>query len=293
VKQLLFPDFQSGTKHMLLAVGSFAIMNLFVKFAERLPVMELVFFRCGISTVLSIGILRLIKINWTGSNKKLLILRGVFGTLALLTYFATIKKMPLGTAVTVQYLSPVFTTVIAFFFLSEKIRPVQWLFFLISFAGVAIIKGFDTRISFLYLGIGILSAVFSALAYNLVRTLSGKEHPLVVVLHFQLIGTITGLAFSVFNWVTPYGIEWFYILMIGISTQLGQEHLTRAYQKDKAAKVSIINYLGVILAVAFGFYFFDETYTILSLSGVLLVTAGVIFDVWFRIKNDPLQETTE
>lgn len=275
---------------MLLAVVSFSLMNVFVKLAGRLPVMELVFFRCGISTILSMAVLLSIKENLIGHNHRLLILRGVFGTIALLTYFITVKEMPLGTAVTIQYLSPVFTAIIAMVFLNEKMRHVQWFFFLISFTGVVLIKGFDSRISMWCLAVGILSAVCSAIAYNLVRSLSGREHPLVVVLHFQLIGAITGLAFSVFDWVQPQGWEWFYLLMIGITTQLGQVHLTKALQKDKVARVSIIQYAGVVFAVLFGIIIFNEHYSFLSLFGLVLVVAGVVLDVWTR-KERNVQST--
>jgi drug/metabolite transporter (DMT)-like permease len=282
LKKYLFLSFSSGILHMVVAVISFSLMNVFVKLAGRLPVMELVFFRCGISTFLSLAVLISIKENPVGNNHRLLILRGVFGTIALLTYFITVKEMPLGTAVTIQYLSPIFTAMLAMVFLKEKIRNLQWLFFLISFSGVVLIKGFDPRISAGCLATGIFSALASAAAYNFIRTLSGKEHPLVVVLHFQLIGAVTGLMFSVFGWVNPQGWEWFYLLMIGITTQLGQVHLTKALQKEKAASVSIIQYLGVVLAVVFGVFIFHEHYSLASLIGLAMVVAGVVMDVWMR-----------
>ncbi len=275
---------------MILAVVSFSLMNVFVKLAGRLPVMELVFFRCGISTVLSLTVLLSIKENLLGNNHRLLVLRGVFGTLALLTYFITVKEMPLGTAVTIQYLSPIFTTIIALIFLSEKVRNIQWLFFLISFSGVVLIKGFDSRVSLWCLGVGLFSALCSAIAYNFVRTLSGREHPLVVVLHFQLIGAITGLAFTVFDWVQPQGWEWFYLLMIGLTTQLGQVHLTKALQKDKVARVSIIQYLGVVFAVGFGFVIFDEHYSVAALAGLVMVVAGVVLDVLMRKRAEAVSQ---
>lgn len=279
LKKLLSLSFSSGIAHMLVAVVSFSLMNVFVKLAGRLPVMELVFFRCGISTILSMAVLLSIRENLIGNNHRLLILRGVFGTIALLTYFVTVKEMPLGTAVTIQYLSPIFTTIIALLFLDEKVRPLQWLFFIVSFAGVVMIKGFDSRISMTCLATGVFSAIASAVAYNFVRTLSGKEHPLVVVLHFQLIGALTGLAFSAVNWVQPAGWEWLYLLMIGLTTQLGQVHLTKALQKDHVAKVSIMQYLGMVFAVGFGVLIFKEHYSVASLAGLALVVAGVIMDV--------------
>lgn len=221
-------------------------------------------------------------VAWKGSNRALLIARGTFGTLSLYTFFLSLQRMPLGTAVTVQYLSPVFTTVIALLFLGEYVRPVQWLFFACSFAGVALIKGFDTRIDTSTLLIGMLSAFSSGVAYTLVRSLSGKEHTLVIVLHFQIIGVLVGGAFTMFNWTTPGITDLFYLIMIGVCTQIGQIYLTKALHGDRVANVSVYNYLGVLYALFFGWVFFDEHYNLLTVGGIVLVLAGVILNVLYQ-----------
>ena len=280
------PFLTSGAGQMLLAAFWFALMNVFVKKVSHLPVMELVFFRCTISSAFCFGGLAKEKISWIGENRKLLLLRGIFGTIALLTYFLTLKHMPLGTAVSVQYLSPIFTLIISAWLLKEKIFPVQFLFFGISFAGMLFIKGFDERVSLLYLSIGIFSSFFSALAYNMIRTLSGKEHPMVVVLHFQLMAAITGFAFSIFNWHTPHGMDWLYLFLVGASTQLGQMAMTRSLQKEKASVVSIISYTGVLYALIFGYFLFDETYDAPAIMGMVFIIAGVILNILFTRRKE-------
>ena len=250
--------------------------------------MEIVFFRCFVSMVLCFQIIFKEKADWKGSNRTLLLARGIFGTIAVYTFFVTLHNIPLGTAVTIQYLSPIFTTIIAIFLLKEKVKPLQWLFFIISFAGVLVIKGFDSRISLTMLGIGILSALTSGFAYNMVRSLKGKEHTMVVVLHFQLIGTIVGLLFTLFNWQTPQGMEWFYLIMIGVCTQVGQVNLTKALQLEKIANVSIFNYLGILYALAFGFLLFGENYGWLTLWGIALVIGGVLLNYFYQRNQNNL-----
>ena len=267
---------------MLVATFYFAVMNIFIKAVSHLPTMEIVFFRCGISLLLCFYQLNALKVDWKGSNRKLLLLRGAFGTLALYTYFITIAHMPLGTAVAIQYLSPVFTTILAIFVLNEKVRPVSWLFFLISFSGVLVMKGVDERIELTYLLIGIFSAITSAFAYVTIRSLKAKEHPLVVVFHFQLVGTLTGLTFSTVNFTMPQGMDWIYLLLVGIFTQLGQVNLTKALQQDKVANVSIINYTGIVYAIAAGFLIFGEHYGVGTIMGILMVIAGVLLSMIYR-----------
>ena len=161
--------FSPGVGNMLLATFAFAIMNVFVKQLDRIPAMEIVFFRCLVSGVIcGIEVARR-RLDWKGNNHSLLIARGTFGTLALFTFFVTLQHMHLATAVTIQYLSPIFTALIGVFVLHEHVPVRQWLFYGIAFAGVFVIKGFDSRVSTLYLFIGIASAVCSGMAYNLVR----------------------------------------------------------------------------------------------------------------------------
>src|SRR3954451_17513798 len=209
--------------NMLLATLAFSIMNVFVKQLDRIPAMEIVFFRCLVSSAICfVGIARA-RVDWKGNNNLLLIARGAFGTLALYTFFVTIHNIPLATAVTIAYLSPIFTTLIGVVLLGEQVRPKQWLFYAIAFLGVLVIKGFDSSVPLLYLFTGLVSAVGSGVAYNLVRRLKEREHPIVVVLHFQLVGVVAGFGFTLFNWVKPVNFwEWFSLLMCGLLTQFGQ-----------------------------------------------------------------------
>ncbi len=267
--------------NMLLATLAFAVMNVFVKQLDRIPVMEIVFFRCLVSAALCFAGLRRAGRDWKGHSRAMLIARGSFGTLALFFFFVTIQNMPLATAVTIQYLSPIFTVLLGVFLLGEKVRPWQWLFYALAFAGVLVIKGFDPRISTFYLLVGILSALFSGVAYNLVRRLREREHPLVVVLHFQLVGVVAGLLFTLFQWTTPTPWEGFSLFMCGVLTQVGQLCLTKALQAEAVANVSILNYTGLIYAFAFGVLLFGERYTGTVILGSALVVVGVVCSVLY------------
>lgn len=280
---------------MLLSVTFFALMNVFVKYLSHLPAMEIVFFRCLVSLAACWLGLRGKNADWLGNNRLLLTLRGSFGTAALFMFFLTIQNVPLASAVTLQYLSPIFTTVIAIFLLGEKIRALHWLFYAVSFAGVFVIRGFDADFPAIYLATGIASAFCSGVAYNLVRRLKEKEHPLVIVLHFQIVGIIVGFFFTIFQWQTPQGVDWLFLLATGILTQLGQVHLTRALQAEEVAKVSILNYAGIVYALAFGWLLFGEIYTWRTLIGILMVVIGVCLSILYsrrkRIKGDELEVT--
>ncbi len=270
---------------MLLSTFYFAIMNVLIKRISHFPPMEIVFFRCLVSMVICFAILMQRKVSWIGNNRGLLLARGFFGTLALFTYFITIKVLPLGTAVTIQYISPIFTTIIGIFLLKEEVKAIQWLFFIVSFMGVIIIKGFNLDMPLSILFIGLISAVASGFAYNFVRSMKEKEDPVVVVLHFQLFGVFAGLIAAFFYWQMPVGIEWFLLLGIGILTQLGQINLTLALQEEKLADVSILNYLGVLYAIGFGILIFGEIYSLWTILGIGFIIGGVLLNYFYKYKK--------
>ena len=264
---------------MFLSTLSFALSNVFVKEVSHIPAMEVVFFRCTLATIFCFVGLHRAKADWKGSNRKILFLRGLFGTSALFFFFQTLQNIPLASAMTIQYLSPIFTSIIAIFYLKESVKRLQWLFYGIAFSGVLMIERFDPRISMLFLVMGIFSAFCSGVAYNLVRSLKEREHPLTVVLHFQLVGAALGFIGIFFDWKTPEGWDWIYLLLVGITAQTGQIFLTHALQRERVAGVAIVNYTGLVYGLLIGALVFGESQSAESMSGMLLVVFGVLLSV--------------
>ena len=279
---------------MFLSTLAFFLANVCVKQVAHIPAMETVFFRCIIAGTLCIIGLTRARASIIGSNHTALLLRGVFGTTALYCFFLTLQNMPLASAQTIQYLSPIFTATIAIFVLSERVLPMQWLFYAIAFGGVLIIERVDTRISPFYLALGIVSAFCSGMAYNLVRSLREREHPLTVVLHFQLVGAVVGFVSLFFEWTTPQGFEWMWLLFVGVFSQIGQVFLTRALQSERVASVAIINYTGLIYAISIGWIVFGEAQGPFAIAGMLLVVLGVLLSVMYgrrRMRLDEIEAT--
>lgn len=266
----------SGIKNMLMASFYFSIVNVLVKLLSNIPSYEVALFRTFISLIMSWMMIRQASINPWGNNKKDLLLRGFFGTISLLLYFYTLQNMPLASAVTIQYLSPIFTTILATFILKEKTKSLHWLFFLISFSGVLLIKGFDTRLSSEILSLGIISAFTSGMAYNFVRKLKDTDHPIVTVFYFPLVSVPIIAPYALFHWIQPHGIEWIYLILVGIFTQQAQVHMTKAYQSEKISIVSNFNYTGIIFALAMGYIVFGEGLNLYSIMGTIMIITGAI-----------------
>ena len=269
---------------MLLATFLFATMNVFVKLVPNIPAVEVVFFRSLISFVISATILKYKSIPLLGTHHKYLILRGLAGAVALILYFITLQKIPLASAVTIQFLSPIFTTILGIFLVGERVLKWQWLFFVLAFVGVVIIQGFDPRVSPIYFLLGIVSAFAAGLAYNFIRKLNIREHPLVIVMYFPLITLpLTGI-YCLFIWVQPVGIEWLYLLCIGVLTQGAQYLMTKAYQAEEISKVASLKYFAIIYALSYGYIIFGETFDLWALLGMILVIFAVVMNVYYKYK---------
>jgi drug/metabolite transporter (DMT)-like permease len=283
------PNFlKSGVRSMFLSTAAFFAANVCVKQVSHIPAMETVFFRCTVATLICVYGIRRAGASMLGNNHAMLLLRGMFGTTALFFFFVTLQHIPLATAQTIQYLSPVFTATIAIFVLKEGVLPAQWIFYAMAFAGVLMIEQLDARVSAIYLVMGIVSAFCSGVAYNLVRSLRGREHGLTVVLHFQLVGAVAGLAGLYFDWRTPSGWDWLYLLLIGVFSQLGQIFLTHALQTERIAGVAIINYTGLVYAIVVGWAVFGETQGPASIAGMALVVLGVMCSVLYGRRRERL-----
>ena len=247
-----------GILYMILSGMCFIVVNFFVKLMgagaqleilpeiQSFPAHELVLARSIVSFVISFAVIKHRKLALFGVNKKWLIIRGVAGTIALTIFFYTIHYLPLAIATTVQYLAPIFTVIFAIVLLKEKVKTLQWFFIALSFLGVSLI-GLDKlvettkateSISYLWLGLGILSAVFSGIAYVAILKLKATDAPIVIVSYFPMIAIPVMIVFCLFEFTMPQGIEWLLLLIIGIFTQFAQILLTKAFHEGTASTIT-------------------------------------------------------
>ncbi len=281
-----------GIAYILFSSLAYAIVNFCVKYLEDIPTHEIVFFRSIISLIICVVWIKNLKIPFFGSNKKWLIIRGIAGMTALFLFFVTVKHMPLASATTIQYISPIFTVLLATQLQGERVRRIQWILFGVSFIGIFMIKGFDDRISFLYLSIGVISAFISGIAYNAIMKCRQTDHPVTVVLYFPLIATpVMGLACMLAGWKTPVGIEWLLLLIMGVFTQIAQVYMTKALHADHSSRIMPFKYFGVIYAMGIGLIFFGETLPWLSIAGIGLVISGVVLNAFIKNLNQKLPPT--
>lgn len=261
---------------MMAATFLFALMSVFVKLLHTVALYEVVFCRAVVSAVFGYALIRKKKLSIWGNNKPLLIFRGLAGTAGLILFFYTVQEMPLATAVTLSYLAPLFTILMAGLISKDRTSFTQWAFFILAFVGVALMKGFDARISFLDLSIGVIGALCSASAYNFVRRLGKSDHPFVITFYFPIVALLIVTPYTIIHWVTPKGLEWIYLIGVGLTAHIAQICMTKAYQLEPPARVSQLTYLGSIYAIFFGVFLFQEHIPLVTFLGLALVVFSVL-----------------
>ena len=89
---------------------------------------------------------------------------------------------------------------------------------------------------------------------------------------------------SLFNWVNPRGLDWVYIIVLGVVTQVAQVFMTKGIQSDSAGNIMTYKYIGVVFAFIYGYFIFEETYSFWSVFGIFLLLSGVILNATFKNK---------
>tara|TARA_Y100000766_G_scaffold104031_1_gene89062 strand:+ start:1077 stop:1964 length:888 start_codon:yes stop_codon:yes gene_type:complete len=278
--------------NLVFASLFFSLMTVCVKkIDERIPIYELVFFRSVLSLSITCFIIKKKNINPWGKNKKLLILRGLLGTIALVSIFYAIKNMPLSISTVIQYTYPIFISIFAGIFINEKVTKNILFALIIGWMGILVIlnptqlSNLKVEIENISILIAFVGAISTALAYITVKKLSYTEDVFIIIKYFPLVSLIILFPIVLNNWVTPNINELYWIFGIGLFTQIGQTFLTIGLKNMAATEASAINYLQVLFGSIWGVMFFGELININFLFGSLLVLLGTIISSSKILKN--------
>ncbi len=267
-----------GARALVLSSLSFSLMTVCVKkLGGRIPVSEIVLVRSLVSIALTGTAMLHGRVNPYGSNLPLLLLRGICGSIALLCFFEAITALPLASATVLQYTYPTFTAGAAWLLLGERLRRRIGIAVVLGWIGVVLV----IQPEWLGVGTGGLAvqpvmaalggAMFTALAYVCVRHLSAKEHPLLIILYFPLVSIPLTLPMVMQNGAWPLGLDWVWLLGVGVLTQLGQIWVTKGLSYLPAAKATSLNYVQVLFAASWGWIWFNESITAFTCMGAALV----------------------
>ena len=279
-----------GIRAMAIGAFWFSIMALLVKIAgERLGSMEIVLSRGLITLGLSWWALKRAGLAPWGTQRRLLLVRGTLGSMALLCYFYSLVHLPLGEATLIQNMNPVFATVLAAVMLKEHLRLPEVICLVASLFGVL----FIAHPAFLFganaapanpfhIAVALMGALCSGSAYTLVRKMRSTEHPLVIVFYLPLLSVPISLPFALAEWRWPDAWEWLLLVGVGVTTQLAQVNMTRGLQLERTARATTTGYLQVAFAVVWGAVLLGEIPDVWTLAGAVTIIGSTLVLTWWN-----------
>lgn len=280
----------TGVRFMLLSALGFALMSACVKYVSTygIPVFEIVAARALVSLILSYLDVKRKRISIWGTNKKLLLARGAVGTMALMCVYYSVTTLPLAEATILQYVHPVSTALLGLIFLKERVQLPTLICIALCILGLFVIVQPNMTSSqaddlpMFSVMIALLGAMGSSVAYILVRKLSQTEDSSVIIFYFPLVALPASLLLIWDDFVMPSLYLTFFLVLIGIFTQIGQYGLTKAMQTQAAGQASAYSYIQIVFSTLIGVWVFSEIPSVWTYLGGGLIVTGALINVFGR-----------
>ena len=289
---------------MIAAAFFFSSMAVAIKYASaQFSPLEIVFYRGIVGVCFMAFIARGRGVSLRTEVPMMHVWRNIVGVSALVAWFYAIAKLPLATAMTLNYMSGIWvaTFLIAGTLALGKLSDVRRqgplvLAVLCSFAGVVMLLRPTVEQNQVFGGlIGLLSGVLSGLAYMQVAALGRVGEPETrTVFYFSLGATLAGLvgmlATGVHAWTWP-AAAW--LLPLGVLAALGQLCMTRAYTHGATMVVANLQYSGIVFASLYGLLLFDTQIPLIGWGGMALIIVSGITATVLRARampNPPAEE---
>ncbi len=274
--------------YMSLSALSFAVMTAMVRLAGDIPIIEKVFFRNLVSTIIAFFMLRKTKFSFFGKkeNRIWLILRSAFGLLGVILFFYSVDHISLADSSMLNRLSPFFVTVFAAIFLKERITKIEVPALIIVFAASMLIVKPQFNVQVLPYLSGIISAAGGGAAYAIIRFLRNRENPLTIVFFFSFFSVVAIIPFLMIDFKIPNLEQAMYLILIGVFAAGGQFGLTYGFKYGRASEASLYSYLNVVFAAFIGFWLWTELPDLLSIISSIVIILVSVFLVFYKGKAD-------
>ena len=279
---------------MIAASFLFACMGVCVKFAAAdFSAGEIVLYRSVISLLLMFVIVRVRGIAIATPHWRFQLWRSASGFVSLLLYFYAISLLPLATAVTLGYTSPLFLTLYLWWFGKVRLRPVMLGALTLGFSGVVLLLRPTLAADQLSGGlIGLAGGMIAGLAYYNVKELGERgeieERTVFYFSALSAVGSALWMALSDFHRVgLPGGLLLLGVGGFGTAAQLA---MTRAYKRGRTLVAASLAYTTVIFASLFGVLFWRERLSAGAWSAIALIVASGIAATVFSRANPAGQD---
>ena len=253
-----------------------AVTGVVRHLGSQLPAVEAAFLRYSIGLIMiSPAFLRLRHHRPGKRNMILYVCRGMVHGFAVMLWFYAMARIPIAEVTAIGYVSPIFVTLGAAFFLKEKLKFRRIMGIFIGFIGALIIlrPGFET----IKLGqlAQLTAAPLFATSFLIAKKLTDKSDPAVIVAMLSLFCTLTLLPGALWQWRPPTAEELSWLTLTALLATTGHYTLTQAFKAAPITVTQPIAFLQLVWATILGMVVFDEPLNLyVMLGGGLIVAAA-------------------
>ncbi len=259
---------------MLTASACFATMAAMIKgIGSSLPIPEIILFRSVLPLPFFLGTLAFRKKRLIVTAWKTLILRSLFGFLAMSGFYYALAHIPLAESVFLGRTQPLILALLAPWVIGEKPSHGVWAAIGAGLLGIVLIM----EPSFGWTPAAwasIVGASASAMAHLLVRKLNRTDDPATIVTNFFVITALLSAAWTGPSFVMPEGNQWLLLLGVAVFSTFGQYLMTLAYRLDNAPVVAAASYASIMFSILYGYLFWQEIPPASAWAGGALIIAG-------------------
>ena len=205
------------------------------------------------------------------------ITRGAIHTTGMMLWFVALPLTTLAEITALGFTGPIFVTIGAALFLSEKVRLRRWMAVIVGFIGAMIIirPGFGD----IHLGvicILISTPIFSA--SNLIsKALARTDSSITIVIWQNIVIVICALPVALWFWQTPTLVDIFWFLLAGAAGTLGHICQQRGYQLADITLLQPIGFLSLIWNTMLGYFLFFQKPDIWTFVGAAVIFASALY----------------
>jgi len=290
MKMILRRLLTSGLGLMLLSAIIFSFADILIKhLSSFFSPTQIAFARFLLGGAILWPILSSRGISLRGSQTRILVLRGLFGTLSFFCLLKSIAMIPLSNAIVLLYTFPLFTFLFSFLFFRKGVDIGETFLIGIGLLGIYIFINPDFHsfnIGYIY---GLLSSCLGGMTMVFIYKARQTNGPLIIYFYFCLIGGIISFPFLVQGFKIPEAHRGILLVLVALLLLIGQLLMNHGFKYCKAAEGSLILMSEIVFAGVAGVLLFKDPITYhFIVGGFLIIGSGVGLNLIGRIsKHSP------
>ena len=213
-------------------------------------------------------------------------LRAILGLPAMLIYFSALVLLPIEKLTAISFVVPLIVTILAVFFLGEKIYIYRTLALILGFSGMLVI----IRPGFVDISIGVYMVLFSALLWSIniiiTKKISKDDSAITILAYQSIFMSLLSFFIVLFFWEMPSLKTFIYLILAAMCGTVLHLTLNHAFKLVDVSMTQPYSFLNLVFASIIGYFVFDEMPDLYTWIGALIIFAGVLIISYREMKLD-------